>query len=194
MAKEESFRVMLLGSIGVGKSNIALQIVEERFVGEYDPTIEDAYRIIYNADNRQCAIEIYDTAEGYHNGYRGYMRRTDGFIIVYDITQLSTFEAVQSFNTDIDVNRPYDITKNVVLVGNKCDLNDSRQVSTKEGKDMAAFMKCPFFEVSAKKRINIDECFVQVIRMIRGFMNNMSKKEKKAFIHSRRSQVACVLL
>lgn len=54
----------------------------------------------------------------------------------------------------------------MVLVGNKCDLESSRQVSTLEGKELAKFFNCPFFETSAKERTNVDECFLALVKEI----------------------------
>jgi len=188
-----NYQIILLGDVGVGKSSITFQIVQNIFVEEYDPEIEDIYRKGFTVDNQHCYLEIIDTAEG--GGIRNYRGiRTDGFIIVYDITKMSTFESVQTIYDELQINPIKSNKDNIVLVGNKCDLGDSRQVTTKEGKDMSVVLGCSFFETSAKKRINIDECFYHVIRLVRGYFNNLSKKEQKTFLKMRRPRVACSLL
>ena len=73
----------------------------------------------------------------------------------------------------------------MVLVGNKCDLESERQVTTTEGQDLAKSFGCPFFESSAKTRINVEESFFAVVREIRKELNksNSSKKDKKKRIN-----------
>jgi len=69
----------------------------------------------------------------------------------------------------------------MVVVGNKCDLLDERQVSTIEGQDLAKTFGCPFMEASAKTRVNVEDSFFELVREIRRSMSGKSdiKKEKK---------------
>ena len=100
-----------------------------------------------------------------------YMRDTyyslgEGFLIVYSITMRDTFS---------DVNRFYDHIKSVkeeedvplIVVGSKCDLDGDREVPTSEGKTLSEKFGVPFFETSAKTRVNVDEVFFELVRLVK---------------------------
>lgn len=85
------------------------------------------------------------------------------FLLVYSITSRNSFEEIASFREHIlRVKDATDVP--IVLVGNKCDLEDAREVNTEEGKNLARSFNCPFFETSAATRLNIDKCFQDVVR------------------------------
>lgn len=95
-----------------------------------------------------------------------YMRNGDGFLLVYSITSRDSFEEAQQFYNQIL--RVKDVTRApVVLVSNKCDLSADRQVSTAEGQRLAREWNVPFFETSARYRVNVDEPFCDLVREIR---------------------------
>merc|ERR1712100_220397 len=89
-----------------------------------------------------------------------------GFLLVYSITDKSSFDQMNNLYDKICRTKD---TQNapIVLAGNKCDLNDQRQVSTEEGQKLAAERNCPFFETSAKSKINNEACFNELVREIR---------------------------
>eukprot|EP00835_Amoeboradix_gromovi_P001263 NODE_54_length_26799_cov_0.554794.p11 type:complete len:123 gc:universal NODE_54_length_26799_cov_0.554794:16053-15685(-) len=107
-----------------------------------------------------------------------YMRTGDGFLLVYSITQRSTFEETSGFHEQIlrVVDQSY---FPVVLVGNKCDMESERQVSTQEGKDLAKTWNSKFFESSAKLRNNVNECYYTLVREIRKFRSNDPDADQK---------------
>lgn len=119
------------------------------------------------------------------------MRTGDGFLCVYSITLNNSFEEAMSLHEHIL--RVKD-TENVpfVLVGNKCDLEEDREVSTEKGSKLATDLKCPFMEASAKTKHNVIEAFETLVREIKKFRNQTTtttntteaapaqvKKEKK---------------
>jgi GTPase KRas protein len=95
-----------------------------------------------------------------------YMRNGEGFILVYSITSFLSFEEVSTFYQQIRRVKDRDYFP-AILVGNKCDLEGDRQVSSQEGKDLAKNFNCPFIETSAKQRIRVDDVFYNVVREIR---------------------------
>lgn len=101
------------------------------------------------------------------------MRTGEGFLLVYDITKRSTFEGVSNFRNQI--HRVKDSTQvPMILVGNKCDLEGNRVVSTQDGRDLAKMFNIPFLETSAKSRKNVDEAFFTLVREIRKFRQKSS--------------------
>ena len=109
------------------------------------------------------------------------MRTGQGFMLVYAITSRSSFDEISSFRDQILRVKDKDKVP-VVLVGNKCDLESERQVTTNEGNDLARSFGCPFLETSAKTRINVEDSFFNLVREIRKELqgDQAGKKTKKA--------------
>src|SRR5690554_5439809 len=89
-----------------------------------------------------------------------------GFLLVYSITYRSSFEEIRKYHDQAFRIKDTDWLP-MVLVGNKCDLEEDRQVTKEEGEELAKEWGIPFFETSAKYRINIEECFFELVRMVR---------------------------
>jgi len=175
------YKLVVLGSGGVGKSALTVQFVQGIFVEKYDPTIEDSYRKQIEIDGGQCMLEILDTAgtEQFTAMRDLYMKNGQGFVLVYSIIAQSTFNDLPDLREQILRVKDKDEVP-MVLVGNKCDLNDQRVISTDQGNDLAKKFGCAFLEASAKTRVNVEQIFHDLIRQI----NKLSpppkpKKEKK---------------
>ena len=153
------YKIVVLGSGGVGKSALTVQFVQGIFVEKYDPTIEDSYRKQVEVDGQQCMLEILDTAgtEQFTAMRDLYMKNGQGFVLVYSITAQSTFNDLQDLREQIlRVKDTEDVP--MVLVGNKCDLEDERVVGKDQGLNMARqFNNCAFMETSAKAKIGVND-------------------------------------
>lgn len=162
------YKVVVVGGGGVGKSALTIQLIQNHFIDEYDPTIEDSYRKQVSIDDETCLLDILDTAgqEEYSAMRDQYMRTGEGFLCVYAITSRSSFEEIDGFREQILRVKDEDKVP-MVLCGNKCDLNDDRQVTAAEGGDKAKSFSCPFHETSAKARIHVEESFYDLVREIR---------------------------
>ena len=159
---------MMKGNGGVGKSNLFIKFTRDYFVDEYDPTIEDAYRRQYVVDDEICLYDILDPSGSEESNvyHHRIMQQQQGFIVVYSITSQSSFEEVP--RTVFEILRIKDAEKvTIIIVGNKFDLDDQREVPTEEGQELARSLRCPFFEASAKTRHNVVEVFHQIVREIR---------------------------
>ncbi|KAL8179117.1 UNVERIFIED_CONTAM: Ras- protein Rap-1A [Gekko kuhli] len=164
------YKLVVLGSGGVGKSALTVQFVQGIFVEKYDPTIEDSYRKQVEVDCQQCMLEILDTAgtEQFTAMRDLYMKNGQGFALVYSITAQSTFNDLQDLREQIlRVKDTEDVP--MILVGNKCDLEDERVVGKEQGQNLARqWCNCAFLESSAKSKINVNEfgkdaiCFIAV--------------------------------
>ncbi|MEJ1280062.1 hypothetical protein NN561_011001 [Cricetulus griseus] len=145
-----------VGAGGVGKSALTIQLIQNHFVDEYDPTIEDSYRKQVVIDGEACLLDILDTAgqEAYSAMRDQYMRTGEGFLCVFAINNTKSFEDIHHYREQIKrVKDSEDVP--MVLVGNKCDL-PSRTVDTKQAQDLARSYGIPFIETSAKTRQHID--------------------------------------
>ncbi|XP_058016511.1 GTP-binding protein Rit1 [Ahaetulla prasina] len=162
------YKLVMLGAGGVGKSAMTMQFISHRFPEDHDPTIEDAYKMRIRIDDEPANLDILDTAgQAEFTAMRDqYMRAGEGFIICYSITDRRSFHEVREFKQLIYRVRRTDETP-VVLVGNKSDLTQLRQVSKDEGSALAQEFGCPFFETSAAFRYFIDDVFHTLVREIR---------------------------
>eukprot|EP01100_Stratorugosa_tubuloviscum_P014525 TRINITY_DN782_c0_g1_i7.p1 TRINITY_DN782_c0_g1~~TRINITY_DN782_c0_g1_i7.p1 ORF type:complete len:191 (-),score=89.89 TRINITY_DN782_c0_g1_i7:105-677(-) len=163
------YKIVILGSGGVGKSALIIQFVNNRFNDEYYPLIEDNYRKQITVDDQVCLLDIFDTApqEEYNALRDHYIRMVQGFLCVYSITSHSSFDQINTFRKLILTLKETDKVP-IVLVANKCDLEESyRQVSKFEGQELAKSFGVPFFETSAKTRINVEESLFELAREIR---------------------------
>ena len=162
--------------------NVQVQFIQNIFVEEYDPTIEDSYRKHAKVDETTCFLEILDTAgqEEYKALRDQYMRTGDGFVMVFSVIDRKTFEEINEFYEQILRVKDTDAFP-MCLVGNKCDLESERVISQDEAKNFAKELKIPYLEASAKMRKNVDECFYELVREVRKTKKTSSapSKEKK---------------
>ncbi|KAI9821515.1 MAG: Ras GTPase [Phylliscum demangeonii] len=164
------YKLVVVGGGGVGKSCLTIQLIQSHFVDEYDPTIEDSYRKQCMIDEEVALLDVLDTAgqEEYSAMREQYMRTGEGFLLVYSITSRQSFEEIVTFQQQILRVKDRDYFP-IIVVGNKCDLESERQVAKQEGEALARRFGCKFIETSAKSRINVDNCFYEIVREIRRY-------------------------
>ncbi|CAO3630448.1 unnamed protein product [Mucor hiemalis] len=175
------YKLVVLGSGGVGKSALTVQFVQSIFVEKYDPTIEDSYRKQVEVDGQQCMLEILDTAgtEQFTAMRDLYMKNGQGFLLVFSITSTVTLNDLHDLRDQIlrvkdGENVP------MVLVGNKCDLEDERMVSREQGMELSQqWGGKPFYETSARFKINVDEVFYDLVRQINRQIPSKDKQKKR---------------
>ncbi|OUM59641.1 hypothetical protein PIROE2DRAFT_66513 [Piromyces sp. E2] len=160
------YRLVVLGDGGVGKTALTIQLCLNHFT--YDPTIEDSYRKQVVIDDQPCILEVLDTAgqEEYTALRDQWIRDGEGFLLVYSIISRSTFERVEKFRNQILRVKETDRVP-MVLVGNKCDIINKRDISREEGYFLAKRLQCEFIETSAKTCANVEKAFYTVVRCIR---------------------------
>ncbi|TRZ17909.1 hypothetical protein HGM15179_009179 [Zosterops borbonicus] len=191
-------KVIMVGSGGVGKSALTLQFMYDEFVEDYEPTKADSYRKKVVLDGEEVQIDILDTAgqEDYAAIRDNYFRSGEGFLCVFSITELESFAATADFREQIlrvkeDENVPF------LLVGNKSDLEDKRQVSVEEAKNRADQWNVNYVETSAKTRANVDKVFFDLMREIRARKMEDSKekngKKKRKSLAKRIRERCCIL-
>jgi len=161
----QEHKIIVVGAGGAGKSALTQMFMYGNFVEEYDPTTADSYRKIVNADGEKCQLDILDTAGQEEYMRDNYYRLGEGFLIVYSIIERTTFEAASRFYDHIlQVKGKEDVP--IILVGSKCDLESDRDVPKSEGEALAQKWNCPFFETSSKTRVNVDEVFTELVRIV----------------------------
>lgn len=181
----------VLGSGGVGKSALTLRLVNDHFVEDYDPTIEDSYRKPIVVDDVRVLLTIVDTAgqEEYATMRDHALRSGDAYLLVYAIDDRNSFDEAKHLYQDLLLARDgCTSTPPVVLAGNKVDLAVDRKVTFVEARESAKHIfKCPFLETSAKDGTNAHAAFFEVVRevwrhrrdkTIRAFAAASKKKKK----------------
>ena len=156
----QKYKIIFLGDQGVGKSSILNRFAQDKFEAEYQATIGlDFHSKNATINGANVRLLLYDTAgqEKFKSLIPMYIRDANIIIVVYDITVKESFT-----NTSHWVNETKDLKKEdaiFVLVANKIDLEDKRQVSVKEAEEFAKQNDFLFFEVSAKTGTNVHELF-----------------------------------
>ncbi|PFH33217.1 Rab1 protein [Besnoitia besnoiti] len=159
------FKLVLIGDSGVGKSCLLLRFSDDAFTESYITTIGVDFRFrTINVDSEVVKLQIWDTAgqERFRTITSAYYRGADGIVLVYDVTDRESFSHVDEWLAE--VNRYANENTCKILVGNKCEKSDDRQVSTEEGQRKAEELGIAFIETSAKNAINVDEAFTVVAR------------------------------
>jgi len=161
------YKVIMVGSGGVGKSALTLQFMYDEFVEDYEPTKADSYKKKILLDGAEIQVDILDTAgqEDYAAIRDNYFRSGDGFLLVFSITELTSLDDVDNLREQI-LRVKNDETTPMLLVGNKSDLDSRREVQVELAESRAQEWTATYMETSAKTRQNVDEAFLDLMRRI----------------------------
>ena len=160
-------KYIIIGDSSVGKSNLLLRYTNGQFREEYQLTIGVEFGSSNETvDNNIYRIQIWDTAgqENYRAITRSYYKNTACALLVYEIDSRDSFKRIPFWMNDCKNSAPKSIL--MVLVGNKCDLENKREVTEEEGRDFAEKNGMLFFETSAKTGKNVEELFKQSVIII----------------------------
>ena len=159
-AYDHMFRYIIVGDMAVGKSCLLLQFTDHKFRHQHELTIgvEFGGKTI-EVKGKNVKIQIWDTAgqEAFQAITRTYYKGAIGALLVYDITRKETFDHINKWLQEVKLNGSKDIC--CILIGNKKDLEENRQVKYEEGKKLAEDNNLLFLETSAKTAENVQECF-----------------------------------
>ena len=172
---EMIFKIIIVGDLSSGKTNIVTQYISHKFVQDSQPTIGvEMFNKDFQINEDKVMAQIWDTAgqEKYNALTSSYYKGAKGALVVYDITQESTFLKVEQFVKDL--REKSDKNVYMILVGNKIDLEENRKISKEEGKILADKLKMGFFEVSAKNGTGIEDLFKNLI-------DNVYEKNNREF-------------
>ncbi|XP_055741649.1 ras-related protein Rab-15-like [Salvelinus fontinalis] len=169
MAKQYDvlFRLLLLGDSGVGKTCLLCRFTDNEFHPSHISTIGVDFKMkTLEIDGIKVRIQIWDTAgqERYQTITKQYYRRAQGIFLVYDITSERSFQHIMKWASDVDEYAPDNIQK--ILIGNKSDEEEKRQVATEQGNKLAKDYGMDFFETSASTNYNITESFTRLAEQV----------------------------
>lgn len=162
-------KLLLIGNASVGKSSLLLRFSDEQWLPEDEAsaTIGVDFRVHkMEVNGRKVKLSIWDTAgqERFRTITSSYYRGAQGIILVYDVANRETFEALPKWFSEIDTYVSITVPK--IIVGNKVDKENSRQVSTNEGSTFASRQNALFVEASAKTAVGVREVFEELVARI----------------------------
>ena len=158
-------KIMFIGNSSVGKTSIIKRYSKNIFSTSYISTLGiDFESKNINIDNKTINLQIWDTAgqEKYKVLSKNYYNNSNAFIIVYDITNLESFESVMNWIDQIKENAPENVKS--ILLGNKSDLEEKRKISEEEGKNLAKKININFYETSAQNGANIEKAIDNLVK------------------------------
>ncbi|XP_026276647.1 GTP-binding protein Rheb homolog [Frankliniella occidentalis] len=170
-------KIAIMGYRSVGKSSLSIQFVEGQFVDSYDPTIENTFTKATRVNSQDYDVKVVDTAgqDEYSIFPAQYSMDIHGYVLVYSITSMKSFEVVQ-----VIYDKLLDMTGKVhlpiVLVGNKTDLHMERAISNEEGRRLASGWNAAFLETSAKQNESVGEIFHTLLLEIEKANGNAPEK------------------
>jgi len=157
------FKLVLIGDSGVGKSSLLIRFADDNFSTQFISTIGIDYRFkTITIDGKNVRLQVWDTAgqERFRSITPGYYQSADGIIMAYAINDLSSFEHIEEWLDDVRKHAQPNI--NVILVGNKCDLESERQVSLERTLSLSNELHLRYVEASAKESTRVNDAFVQL--------------------------------
>ena len=161
--------IVTLGNGQVGKTSIILRYIDDRFSANYLSTIgiDSKIKKIKMPNGEQIKVKISDTAgqERFRSIASNYLKKANGILLVYDITCHESFSDINKWLQEINKNES---TKPMVLIGNKSDLEEKREVPKEEGMGYAKNVakNIPFYETSCKTGDNVDKAIMDLVNQI----------------------------
>lgn len=160
-------KLLIIGDSCCGKTCLLQRFTQGNYIPTYLPTIGIDFKTkIMEFKNTHYKVQIWDTAgqERFRTITTAYYRGAMGILLVYDVTNRSSFENMRQWL--IQIQRHAHQNVQIIIIGNKIDLNTERQVEFVEGKEFADEKKLQFFETSAKTGINVEEAFKTMFEIV----------------------------
>ena len=161
------YKIIIIGDAAVGKSNILTRYSKNEFSENTRSTVGVELGVKFiKVKGINTKIQIWDTAgqERYRSITSSYYKGSHGCFIVYDITNESSFNNVEKWYEYVQKEAGKNIS--IILVGNKCDLENERKITKEKGQEKAKNLKCAFFETSALSGVNISQIFEELTNNI----------------------------
>ncbi|KAJ1898260.1 GTP-binding protein [Kickxella alabastrina] len=158
--------VVVLGGMGVGKSTAIQRFLSNEFSDTHYPTVSGTYNKKIVINDKEYNLTITDTAGQDETSILDptFAGSTDVYVIAFSVAYRKSYDIAQVIRDKIlDISGVESVA--MVLVGNKSDLKEERQVSNSEAKELALKYKCPYIETSAKENSNIEEMFVKSVKI-----------------------------
>ena len=184
MADEENydvlFKIVLIGDSFVGKTNIMSKYLMNEFHEDSKATVGVEFGAKkFDIEGKSVKAQSWDTAgqERYKSITTTYYKGAKGALIVYDITRKETFDSVDRWISELLNSGDKNMT--MLLIGNKCDLDNQRQVTKEQGEEKAKAFKVAFLETSASSGENLDVAFEMIMKEVYSKCKNELDEEDR---------------
>ena len=186
-------KLLIIGDSGVGKSSLLLRYCDDSFSSHFLTTIGIDFKLkTVNIDGKKVKLQIWDTAgqERFRTITNAYYRGAHGILLVYDVTQEISLQNVKNWMQNIEQHALQEVDR--VIVGNKCDFIEGREVDKARGEELAKAYGVDFFETSAKNDTNVTETFMCLATKV---VKRLSSKQERHFegqfplVHERQKAV-----
>ena len=161
------FKVLLIGDSSVGKTSVLLRYVEDKFNAEFQTTIGVDFKVsTFNMNGKSIKLQLWDTAgqDRFKNIVASYYRGAHGILLMYDITNQTSYQNVQRWYDEAQNYLQKSVPK--LLIGNKADLAGQRTVRMEEAKNLSDRLGIDYVETSAKNNTNVKIAFETLTRSI----------------------------
>ncbi|XP_069809796.1 ras-related protein Rab-37 isoform X1 [Dendropsophus ebraccatus] len=190
-----TYKVMLLGDSGVGKTCFLIQFKDGAFLsGAFLATVGIDFRNkMVTVDGVKVKLQIWDTAgqERFRSVTHAYYRDAQALLLLYDITSKTSFDNIRAWLTEVHEFAHKDVV--IMLLGNKCDVTSGRAVRTEDGESLAKEYGIPFMETSAKTGVNVELAFLAIAKELK--QRSSSPEEHKfqirQYIESQKKKSSC---
>ena len=193
MSDETVYKVLLLGDTTVGKTCFLMKYTDKTFQDIHMATIGLDYRLktMKLKGGKNIKLQIWDTAgqDRFRAITKNYYKGSHGIILIYDVTNLQTFENVKTWVNQIQEEASTNVV--IYIAANKIDMETERKVTKEEGENLAQELGFPFVETSAKSGININETFEDLVERIDKVFGNIIQKPNKNKLYKAKGRKCC---
>jgi len=188
--RENLWKIVINGNSGTGKTSLLVRFCEGTFedTNGKSVTIASEFKVKelkkFETTGKDIRLQVFDTAgqEKFRTITSSYYRGAAGALLVYDISNQVSFDAVNGWFEDIT---HYLEGVPLIIVGHKTDLEKNRVVSTAQGEELAKKLNAPFFEASAKTGEGVDELFFALTRMMNEQEAKLEKERNRGVVQLR---------
>ena len=187
-------KIITLGDSRVGKTSLIIRFIEDSFADSYMSTIgfDIKFKNIKLKNGQTLKLIIHDTAgqERFRSLAANYIKKADGILLVYDITDNYSFNNIE--NWMLDITNKSDENVPVILIGNKSDLTENRKIQYEDGLKLAEKNEIHFYETSCENGENVEKSFMDLAEQIYAKME--TKKiyyEKNQSLSNKKKQKNC---
>ena len=192
MTFEQKCQLLIVGDAAVGKSSILRRFAQNTFNQEYLSTLGiDYFTKDIKINNKVIHVKIWDTAgeERYRSLTQSFLKNGEGILIVFALNNKTSFDSLKFWMDSIqNILDSQEREIPAIILGNKLDLENGREVDKEEAKEFAKNKNCQYFEVSAKTGEGIDESIKYLIQRVVEVIDKNKKENKKENIKIKKAE------